>query len=101
MSAEQVAKYEAWIRELEARQKTLAASRRRYLGFFVAALVASTLGFVWNAWVGAAGLVTGILFCVFGFYVVLARDGQYTREIEATRRTVTTLRRGGATHLAS
>jgi hypothetical protein len=96
VSAEQVTKYEAWIRELEARQRTLAASRSGYLGFFAAMLVVSTLGFAWNAWVGAATLVTGILFCAFGLYVVLARDGQYTREIEATRRTVTALRRDGA-----
>lgn len=94
MSAEQAAKYEDWIRELEARQKALAGSRQRYLTFFAAALVASTFGFAWNAWIGAATLATGILFCAFGFYVVLARDGQYTREIEATRRTARALRRG-------
>ena len=98
MSAEQLARYEDWIRELEARQATLAGSRRRYLRFFVGVMVASIAGFVWSAWVGAATLFTGVLFCLFGVYVVLGRERDYRDELAATRRTVRDLRRALATN---
>jgi hypothetical protein len=90
----QLAKYEAWIAELERRQTTLAGSRRGYLRFFAASLAVSSLGFVWNPWVGAGTLFTGVLFCAFGFYVVLRREGEYVRELAAVRETARRLRKG-------
>jgi len=93
VSTEQIEKYETWIRELEARQKTLAGSRQGYLRFFAGVLVASGAGFVWNPFLGAATLVTGVLFCAFGFYVVLGRERDYRDELVAMRRTAEDLRR--------
>jgi hypothetical protein len=92
MSAEQLEKYEAWIRELESRQKILASNRAAYLRGFVVALVVSAAGFFWNTWIGAATLFTGILFCAFGFYVVMVREGEYVRDLKHTRREVYRLR---------
>ena len=92
MSAEQLEKYEAWIRELESRQKILASNRTAYLRGFVLAFALSALGFFWNTWIGAATLFTGILFCAFGFYVVMVREGEYVRDLKHTRREVHRLR---------
>ena len=94
MSDAQLEKIEGWIVELEARQRTLGASRTSYLRFFVASLVASALGFVWNVWIGAAALFTGVLFCAFGFYVVLQREAEYRRELAQFRETARKLREG-------
>jgi hypothetical protein len=87
-----LAKYDAWVEELERRQKTLAASRPGYLRFFAGSVVVSSLGFLWNPWVGAGTFVTGLLFCAFGFYVVLRREGEYVRELTAVRETAQRLR---------
>jgi hypothetical protein len=97
MDTEQLAKYEAWITELESRQKILAASRTGYLRFFVGALVASAGGFFFNLWIGAATLFTGVMFCAFGFYSVMIREGDYVRELKATRREVARIRASEAT----
>ncbi len=94
VSAAQLAKYEAWIRELEARQTTLAGSRTRYLRFFIGAAIASIVGFAWNPWVGAGTLCTGLLFCLFGFYVVVVRERDYVRELEEARAMARRLREG-------
>jgi len=91
-SLAQLAKYDAWIAELERRQKTLAVSRPGYLRFFAGSVVVSALGFFWNPWVGAGTFFTGLLFCAFGFYVVLRRDGEYVRELTAVRETAQRLR---------
>jgi Flp pilus assembly protein TadB len=88
----QLAKYDAWIEELERRQKTLAGNRRGYLRFFAGALVASGVGFVWNTWVGVGTVVTGLLFFAFGVYVVLRREGDYVRELKEARETAERLR---------
>ena len=87
-----LAKYDAWIRELEQRQRTLAGSRLSYLRFFAGAGVVSCVGFAWNPWVGAGSLVTGVLFGAFGFYVVLRREGEYVRELGEARETAGRLR---------
>ena len=86
--AEQITKYERWIGELEARQRTLAASRSSYLRFFLGSLVASMFGYFWNVWFGAATVLTGVLFCGFGFYVVLVRLAEYRSELATLRETV-------------
>jgi hypothetical protein len=92
MEAERLAKYEAWILELEAREKKLAASRPRYARLFVAIPIVSTLGFVWNPWVGVGTLLTGIMCCAFGFYVVAVRADDYVRELRSMRAEVERLR---------
>jgi uncharacterized membrane protein len=92
----QLAKYEAWILELEQRQRTLAGTRTGYLRFFTGALAASALGFFWNPWVGVGTLLTGIIFCAFGFYVVLRREGDYVRELAEARETTRSLRASAA-----
>ncbi len=94
MSAPQLAKYEAWIRELEQRQRTLAGSRTRYLLFFGAAAPVSSLGFVWGPWVGAGALFSGLVFGVFGFYAVRVRERDYVRELGEARETARRLREG-------
>jgi hypothetical protein len=85
VSGAQLARYETWIRALEARQKTLAESRARYLGFFAAAAGASSLGFFWGPWVGAGTFFSGIVFAVFGFYAVRVRERDYERELGEAR----------------
>lgn len=85
MSAAQLAKYEAWIRALEQRQKALAESRGRYLRFFAGASLASSLGFAWGPRVGAGALFSGIVFGVFGFYAVRVRERDYVRELGEAR----------------
>lgn len=92
VSDEQLAKIGAWIVELEARQKKLGASRTGYLRFFVGALAVSGLGFVWNLWFGVGAFLTGILFCAFGFYVVLVRESDYRHEIAQLRKDAERLR---------
>ncbi len=89
---EKLAKYEAWILELESRQRTLATSRATYARLFAASLVLSFAGFFWNQWVGAGALLTGILFCIFGYYAIAVRQGDYERELKQTRREVARLR---------
>jgi hypothetical protein len=88
----QLAKYEAWIAELERRRKTLATSRPGYLRFFAGSVVVSSLGFICSPWIGAGTFFTGLLFCAFGFYVVLRREGEYVRELTALRETAQRLR---------
>lgn len=89
---EKLAKYEGWIRDLEARQKALAGQRSFYLRTFVALAVGSAAGFFVHPWIGAACLFTGVLMCLFGFYVVLVREGEYTRELELARRDAEAMR---------
>jgi membrane protein required for beta-lactamase induction len=97
LSSVQLEKYEAWIRELESRQRDIASHRPGYLRLFVGIVVVSVLGFVWDVWFGVGSLVVGILMCAFGFYTVLFRQGEYTRELEDLRRTADDLRAADST----
>ncbi|HEY2514841.1 MAG TPA: hypothetical protein VGI39_28440 [Polyangiaceae bacterium] len=96
MPAERIAKYEDWIRVLESRQSELRARRPRYLRLFTAVLLASVLGFVWNPWVGAGTVLTGILVYVFGYYVIAIRLQDYAADLASTRRQLAGLREGAA-----
>jgi hypothetical protein len=91
-AAERLAKYEAWLLELESRRTTLRKSRRRYLRFFLFVMFVSPLGWIWHPWIGAGAFITGVLFCAFGFYVVLFRGGEYDHEISQVRREIELLR---------
>lgn len=93
MPAERIAKYEDWIRELETRQSELRSRRPRYLRAFAAILLASVLGFVWNPWIGAGSILTGILVYVFGYYVIAIRLRDYAADLASTRRELTSLRK--------
>jgi hypothetical protein len=92
MSREQLVKYETWIREIERRRDDIASKRTGYLRFFVGMLVASNLGFFWGVWFGVGSLLTGILCCLFGFYTVLYREGEYVDEIAWLRNVTDGLR---------
>lgn len=92
MSADQLAKYEAWISELESRQKDIAEHRTGYLRLFVGLLIVSTVGFYWGVWIGVGAFLTGILACLFGFYTVLFREGEYVKELKSLRRVAGDLR---------
>ncbi len=89
---DQLAKYEAWIVELERRRRDIAVNRPRYLRSLVGLLLASTLGFLWGVWFGVGALVTGILMCAFGFYTVLFREGEYEKELVHLRHVADGLR---------
>jgi hypothetical protein len=89
---ERIAKYTAWLSELEARQRDLDARRPRLERIFLGALVASSGGFLWNLWIGAATLFTGVLVFVFGFYTLRVRARDYRSEIAQTRATLEDLR---------
>lgn len=84
--------YEAWIATLIERQQDLARQRTFYLRLFVALPFVAGLGFLVHFWIGVAAAFTGVLMCVFGFYVVLGREAEYTREIALTRRAADHLR---------
>jgi hypothetical protein len=92
MSADQLARYEAWISELESRQKDIAKKRPGYLRLLVGLLIGSTIGFVWGVWIGVGALLTGVLVCLFGFYTVLFRESEYVKELKSLRRVASDLR---------
>jgi hypothetical protein len=85
MSAERIEKYEEWIRELEARKGNLASARRLYFRVFIGAIFVSVLGFFKSPWFGVGAILTGIMFCVCGFYMVLVRSDEYDRELRRNR----------------
>jgi hypothetical protein len=85
MSAERIAKYEEWIRELETRKCNLAGARRLYFRIFIGAIFASILGFFKSPWFGVGAIATGIMFCCCGFYMVLVRSDEYDRELRRNR----------------
>jgi hypothetical protein len=88
----ELAKYEAWIRELEERQQSLAGDRAFYIKFFVALVPISALGFLWSRLLGMGTLFTGILMCAFAFYFVFIRQGDYAHHLELLRKTASDLR---------
>jgi hypothetical protein len=92
VSTERIAKYEAWIRELEERKARLGRTRGAWLRLFVAIAVASFAGFLFGPWIGAASAFTGVLMCLFGVYTVLVREGDYDRELAGARRDLARLR---------
>ena len=92
MNSERLAKYEGWVRELEARQKNLANTRARYSRLFVGLAVVSPFGFVWGPRFGLGALFTGLVMCAYGFYTVVVREQQYVREIAQTRSDIEDLR---------
>ena len=92
MSDTRLARYEAWIAELERRQEDIARKQPGYLRFFVAIPLTSTLGFVFGGRIGAGALLTGILMCAFGCYTLLFRAGEYRRELVSLRRVAGDLR---------
>jgi hypothetical protein len=94
VSDARIEKYETWIHELEERERALAGSRRLYTRVFIGAVVVSVLGFFWSVWFGVAALLTGIMFCVSGFYMVLVRGDEYKREIQRNREELEKLRGG-------
>ena len=94
MDAAKLEKYEAWEKELTARQRLLAVQRPRHLRIFAGIVLLSPVGFVWSAWVGVATLLTGIMCGLFGLYVVNVRAGDYQRELVHTRREMEKMRRG-------
>ncbi len=85
---ELVAKYSAWIVEVEGRARTLERSRPAYQRLFVAVFLLSGAGYFWNAWVGAGSVFSGLLFCVFGFYALAIRARDYRHELAHARATV-------------
>jgi hypothetical protein len=92
MDAAKLDKYEAWTRELESRQRLLTLQRPGHLRLFAGMVAVSPAGFVWNAWVGVATLLTGIMCGLFGLYVVNVRAGDYRRELQQARREMRLLR---------
>ncbi len=92
MDAAKLVKYEAWIHELEARQRDHAARRPSHLRLFAAIAAVSVVGFAWNAWVGIGALLTGVMCALFGIYVINVREGDYERELRHARREVAELR---------
>jgi len=92
MNAERIAKLEAWIRELEARQRHLATTRGAWLRGFAILAVVSFAGFLFGPWVGAASAFTGCLMAVFGAYTVFVRESDYERDLANARRDVARLR---------
>jgi hypothetical protein len=89
---ERIAKLEAWIRELESRQRDLARTQGKWLRGFTGLAVGSLGGFVFGPWVGGACAFTGGMMAVFGFYTVLGRAKDYERDLENARRDVARLR---------
>jgi hypothetical protein len=89
---ERVAKYTAWLSEIETRQRDLEARRPTLQRVFVGALLASLGGFLWSPWIGAGTLFTGVLVCVFGFYTLRVRARDYRVELAHTRATLEDLR---------
>ncbi len=92
MSDTRIARYEAWIQELERRQEDIARKQPGYIRFFVAIPLTSILGFIWGSRIGIGALLTGILMCAFGCYTVLFRAGEYERELVGLRRVAEDLR---------
>jgi hypothetical protein len=89
---EKLETYDAWLRELERRQEALQKERSFYQRSFLALPFISALGYAVSVWIGAAALFTGLIMCVFGFYVVVGRAREYEREILLTRRAADELR---------
>ena len=90
---EKLAKYEAWAREIEARQAALARSRTKWMRAFTVIVIASPLGFFFGAWMGASTVFTGVMFSLFGVYTVLVREAEYRRDLARTRAEIAQLRR--------
>jgi hypothetical protein len=95
MTAERIAKLEAWIGELEARQRHLARTRGAWLRSFAVLAFLSFTGFLFGPWIGAACAFTGCLMAVFGVYTISVRAGDYERDLANARRDVTRLRASG------
>jgi hypothetical protein len=92
MKRQKLAKYEAAIRDVEARQADLSRNRAGYMRLFAALAVLSLGGFFWNRWLGVGTLLTGVLIYVFGVYVVRMRARDYRFELEGLRETTEELR---------
>lgn len=88
-----IARYESWISTLEGRTAKLAETRKQSLFFFGGAVLVSGLGFFFSPWFGTAALITGIMFCVSGLYIVFVRSNEYQKELEVARRELSRLRR--------
>ena len=85
MSAEQIAKYEAWATRLEENLASLARQRRTFFVIFGGAVVVSALGFFYGVWLGVATIATGIMVCIAGVYITTTRAWEYERELKRTR----------------
>lgn len=88
----QLAKYEAWIAELEKRQAALDDGRRLYVKGFYALPFLSLVGFVRSVGVGAGALFTAVLMTAFGLYTVRVRASDYRTNLEGSRAQAARLR---------
>ncbi len=91
-AAQRLAKYEAWIREIERRQAELGRNRTGYMrGFFLLPPL-SLVGFLWGGKIGGGALFTGIIMAAFGIYTVLVREGDYELNLAHLRKHAAALR---------
>jgi hypothetical protein len=86
VETERLEKYEAWVHTLESRQRELSSGRGMHVRLFLGFFVVSFAGFAFNRWIGIASVLTGMMCCAFGFYVVGVRANDYARELKVTRR---------------
>lgn len=91
MGETQLAKYEHWYREVEARRAELVRDRPGYTKLFVAMPIVSLVAFVGGVGIGVGALLTAIMMSAFGFYTVLFRLGEYRRELERLRHDIARL----------
>jgi uncharacterized membrane protein YoaK (UPF0700 family) len=92
MSAEQIAKYEVWVKRLEQNIATLARQRKAFTWIFAGAVVLSALGFIEGPWLGVATFATGVMVCVAGVYISTTRTREYVNELAQTREELEKLR---------
>jgi hypothetical protein len=89
---EQLAKYEAWIAELEQRRAKILRERSGYIRVLIGILIASNVGFFWGRWPGAVTLFSGILIFGYGWLTVMGLEWDCINEIESMRRGTELLR---------
>ena len=92
MSADQVAKYEAWILKLESNINDMHRQRRAFLWILFGAVVVSAVGFFWGVWLGAATFFTGLMIAGAGLYITMMREAEYKEELAQTKLDVTRMR---------
>jgi hypothetical protein len=92
MNAEQLAKYEAWVKRLEQNIEALSRQRRAFSWIFGGAVIVSALGFIIGPWLGVATFATGVMVCVAGLYISTTRTKEYENELAQTREEIDKLR---------
>jgi hypothetical protein len=83
--ADLVQRYAAWEAKLRENIDALSRQRTVFHRIFFGALIASTLGFFFGAWVGVGSFLTGVAFCGTGLYLTIVRGRQYSGELRSTR----------------